>query len=412
MKDHRRLYLARHAAPEAAAAPKLKRDYRSILSIPAFDEPEDFLARTLPPDARDVLVILVANVPDDLAPSAPAVGRTKKLRRLAGRFDAARNIDVIVIDRTETPIPARFGVGLARRIGADVALRHIDEGRVANPIIFCTDADAALPAGYFDAPRAADAAAWVHPFTHVSEDPALRRAALGYELSLRYYVNRLAHAGSPYAFHTVGSCLAIDATAYAMVRGFPKRNAAEDFYMLNKLAKVGRIRRLSKPVIEIAARVSGRVPFGTGPALAAAPDDVRSRMDYAPETFDLIKALHEVAVCGASERWPEPLVELLNAVGYERFRSSRRAASHRDPRAFLTWFDAFRTMKFVHAARRRFPDAPLVDSLRSLYPDVDGPGVDGPTAWNDALRTDEARLAESAAGIDAVLASRPPATDC
>ena len=359
-----------------------------------------------------MLVILVANVPNDLAPSDPAVGRTKKLRRLAGRFDAARNIDVIVIDRTETPIPARFGVGLARRIGADVALRHIDEGRVAKPIIFCTDADAALPAGYLDAPRAADAAAWVYPFTHVSEDPVLRRAALGYELSLRYYVNRLAHAGSPYAFHTVGSCLAIDATAYAMVRGFPKRNAAEDFYMLNKLAKVGAIRRLAEPVIQIEARVSDRVPFGTGPALAAAPDDMRSRMDYAPETFDLLRTLHEVAVRGPRETWPEPVSEVLNAVGYERFQSSRRATSHRNPRAFLIWFDAFRTMKFVHAARKRFADAPLADSLRSLYPGVDRPDVDAPTAWNDALRADEARLAESAGGIDAVLASRPPASDC
>ncbi len=402
MKAHRQLYLASHGAPEAAAAELPKRDYRFALTIPAFDEPESFLARTLPPDARDVLVILVANMPDNVAPSDPAVERTKRLGRLAGRFDAARNIDVMVIDRTEVPIPARQGVGLARRIGGDVALRCIEEGTVATPILFCTDADAVLPAGYFDAPRAERAAGWVYPFAHVSEDPALEQAALGYELSLRYYVNRLAHAGSPYAFHTVGSCLAIDATAYAVVRGFPKRNAAEDFYMLNKLAKVGAIRRLAEPLVEIEARASERVPFGTGPALAAAPADMASRRDYAPETFDVLRLLQEAAMRGAWEAWPEPVSELLHAVGYERSRPPPR-----DARAFFIWFDGFRTVKFVHAARGRFPDVPLVDSLRYLFP-----GVDGPLAWNDALCAGETRLAESATGIEALLARGQRAADC
>ncbi len=396
MKAHRRLYLARHATPEAAAAPTLTRDYRSVLAIPAFDEPEDFLARTLPSDARDVLVVLVPNVPDRTAPADPAVARTRRLLRLAGRLDASRNIDVVVIDRTATPIPTRQGVGLARRIGADVALRYIENGRIETPIVFCTDADAALPAGYFDAPGGAGAA-WVYPFEHVSDAPGLRRAGLGYELSLRYYVNRLAGVGSPYAFHTVGSCLAIDARAYAMVRGFPRRNAAEDFYILNKLAKVGAIRRLAGPVVLLEARVSNRVPFGTGPALAAAPDDLASRRDYAPETFDLLGALLEAASGGARTTWPEPLPELLDAIGYARFRPVRRDVSRGDLRAFHTWFDGFRTMKFVHAARRRFPDVPLVDSLGSLYPKLDGP-----EAWNEALRADAARLPE-AAGVGPAL---------
>ena len=360
----------------------LSREYESVLSIPAFDEPEDFLARTLPPGAQDVLVVLVPNIPDRLAPADPAIDRTRRLRGLAGRFDAARNIDVLVIDRVGTPIPARLGVGLARRIGADTALRYIEEGRIERPVVFCTDADAALPSGYFDAPReGGEAAAWVYPFTHVSDDRALREAVLGYELSLRYYVNRLAYAGSPYAFHTIGSCLAVDATAYAMVRGFPKRNAGEDFYLLNKLAKVGSVCRLAHPVIEIEARASHRVPFGTGPALARAPDALESRLAYAPGTFELLRLLHEVASRGRLTEWPEPVPELLAAVGYERFRPTRR-----DLRAFHTWFDALKTVRFVHAARRRFADVPLVETLRGMYP-----AMDGPRAWNDALRADEER---------------------
>lgn len=381
-KAHRRLYLDRYAAPEAAAAPALSREYERVLTIPAFDEPEDFLVRTLPPGARDVLVVLVPNVPDSLDPADPAVDRTRKLCRLAGRFDAARNIDVVAVGRVETPIPARHGVGLARRIGADVALRYIEERRIERPIVFCTDADAALPAGYFDAPRDGGTAAWVYPFTHVSDDPALREAGLGYELSLRYYVNRLAYAGSPYAFHTIGSCLAVHATAYAIVRGFPRRSAAEDFYVLNKLAKAGSVHRLGGPVIEIEARASHRVPFGTGPAIARAPDALESRMDYAPQTFELLRSLHETASRGRFDEWPEPIGELLATIGYERFRPPRR-----NPRAFHTWFDALKTVRFVHAARRWFADVPLVEALRSLYP-----AAAGPRAWNDALRAEEARM--------------------
>ena len=393
MKAHRRLYLDRYAAPEAAAAPALTRQYESVLSIPAFDEPEDFLARTLPPGARDVLVVLVPNVPDRLDSADPAVDRTRRLGRLAGRLDAARNIDVVVIDRVETPIPARLGVGLARRIGADTALRYIEEGCIERPIVFCTDADAALPSGYFDAPReGGEAAAWVYPFTHVSDDPALREAVLGYELSLRYYVNRLAYAESPYAFHTIGSCVAVDATAYAMVRGFPKRNAAEDFYLLNKLAKVGLVHRLAGSAIEIEARASHRVPFGTGPALARAPDTLDSRMDYAPATFELLRSLHETASRGRFTDLPDNMGALLAAVGYERFRPPRR-----DPRAFHTWFDALKTVRFVHAARQRFADVPLVETLRGLYP-----AMDGPRAWNDALRADEERRG----GVVGVAAAR------
>ena len=394
MKAHRRLYLDRYAAPEAAAAPALAREYESVLTIPAFDEPEDFLARTLPPGARDVLVVLVPNVPDSLDSADAAVERTQRLGRLAGRVDAARNIDVVVVDRVETPIPARLGVGLARRIGADLALRYIEEGHVARPIVFCTDADAALPSGYFDAPpEGGEAAAWVYPFAHVSDDPALREAALGYELSLRYYVNRLAYAGSPYAFHTIGSCLAVDATAYAMVRGFPKRNAGEDFHLLNKLAKVGSVCRLAHPVVEIEARASHRVPFGTGPALASAPDALESRMDYAPATFELLRALHEAASRGRFTDLPHSMGALLAAVGYERFRPPRR-----DLRAFHTWFDALKTVRFVHAARRRFADVPLVETLRRLYP-----ALDGPRAWNGALRADEERR-RGAAGVGAARA--------
>ena len=379
MKDHAGLYLARYADPEARRMRSPARSYRYVLSIPAFDETGDFLQRVLPGGAADLLVVVVANVPDQVSREDAALDRTRQLLDLAGGFERARNVDVMIVDRVNTPIPRRAGVGLARKIGADIALRWIVERRVEMPVIFSTDADASLPPGYFEAARG-EAAGWVYPFIHTSGDADLARRGLMYELSLRYYVNRLEYAGSPYAFHTVGSCLAIDATGYAKVRGFPRRNAAEDFYLLNKLAKVGWIRRLRGPVIEIEARASTRVPFGTGPALARVPRDPAAMGGYAGATFEALRMFYAAVAAGTAPNQPVP--ELLDAIGYQ---------PKRDQRAIHTWFDAFRTLKFVHAAREEFPDTPLLHTLEALYA---GPrtGPRTPARLNALLRADEARM--------------------
>ena len=377
MKDVAGLYLARYAEPEANCGRPPTRTYRHVLCIPAFDEIHGFLQRVLPRGTADVLVIVVANVPDQVSSTEAAFARTKELLDLAGGIDRARNVDVEIVDRVSTPIPRRAGVGLARKIGADIALRHIVEGRIEVPVIYTTDADVTLPQGYFEA-AGGQAAGWVYPFIHSSADEDLALRALMYELSLRYYVNRLEHAGSPYAFHTVGSCLAIDAVSYAKVRGFPRRNAAEDFYLLNKLAKVGWIRRLKAPVIEIEARMSTRVPFGTGPALARVPPDPATMPGYASASFEALKMFLDGVAGGTESERPVP--QLLDAIGYQ---------PQRDERAIHTWFDAFRTLKFVHAAREEFPDSPLIATLESLYPDTHTPAQ-----MNASLRADESRLPE------------------
>src|SRR6185503_7192191 len=79
-----------------------------------------------------------------------------------------------------------------------------------------------------------------YPFVHVpSGESAVDRAHNIYEVFLRYYVLGLAAAGSPWAMHTIGSSLAVDLDAYAAVRGVPRRDAAEDFYLVSKVAKLG-----------------------------------------------------------------------------------------------------------------------------------------------------------------------------
>ena len=118
--------------------------------------------------------------------------------------------------------------------------------------------------------------------------PEKAERALAYEATLRYYVLGLRHARSPHAFHTIGSTISVCPHAYAAVRGVPKRAAAEDFYLLQKLRTIGTIEHVRTEPIIVSPRTSHRVPFGTGPAVAAAAslDDPWMLRTYDPRAFD------------------------------------------------------------------------------------------------------------------------------
>ena len=82
-----------------------------------------------------------------------------------------------------------------------------------------TDCDVRLPSDYFDVAVPAACAALIYRFSHKPSGHSLiDDAHAKYEAFLRYYVLGLQHAGSPYAFLTIGSCIAVTPTAYAAVR--------------------------------------------------------------------------------------------------------------------------------------------------------------------------------------------------
>jgi hypothetical protein len=166
---------------------------------------------------------------------------------------------------------------------------------VTSPWLFSTDADVTLPPNYFDVAAAAKPAvgALLFEFDHrPSGEPALDRATFEYESYLRYYTLGLAWAKSPYAFHTLGSCLSIHAQAYAAVRGFPKREAGEDFHLLSKVAKITGVQSLHEPRIAIASRRSLRTPFGTGARVESTLAG-KAVGFHDPRLFALLRAVHQ-----------------------------------------------------------------------------------------------------------------------
>ncbi|MCY4427506.1 MAG: hypothetical protein OXC05_10825 [Halieaceae bacterium] len=370
-------YLDRYAEPESGNLPGLKPCYENVLVAPCFDESQDFLEELLNGLPAGLLIILVVNAPDNAG--AAAIERSARLWRIVGGkperpFQVGRyreGMDILAINRVsaERLIPHRQGVGLARKIGADAACMLIATGRIKSPWIYMTDADVRLPPDYFQhAPATAGCA--LLPFHHRAP-AALAAQICCYETKLRYYVNRLRAANSPYAFHTIGSTIAIHAETYAKVRGVPKRNAGEDFHLLNKAAKVAPVHRLRRPEISIRARLSQRVPFGTGPALADMGDTADYR-SYAPQSFACLA--EAIAHIERGAALPELTAALLDELGFQHFiERARRQRRHPETlrKATHQWFDGLRTLRFIHLARRHYPDQPLSASLDELLGPVD-----------------------------------------
>lgn len=387
-------YLARFASAEVALAGAVRERYRAALVVPAFRERSGWLAgyRAALEGARGrVLVIVVVNAAEEQALAHQT--RHRELLEVLRGPDARRvssappawlachgPYDVLAIDRAspEFCLPPRQGVGLARRIGTDVALALYAAGQLELPYLYGTDADACLPRNYFETIPERPAAAIAFSFWHVPGDNARIDAATAvYELGLRYYVAGLAHARSPYAFHALGSCLAIEANAYAAVRGYPKRLSGEDFYVLDKLAKVGSIWRADEARVELVSRASSRTVHGTGVAAVRIADELArgTTSFYHPQIFTLLAHWLEVVDAFVEGRdIARARAELEGRAGAEWVRleavltelgawDALRRASHEVRvsaalRARLhTWFDGFRTLKLIHGLRRRGLDS-------------------------------------------------------
>lgn len=376
-------YLQRYAEARARR-PELSQlgEWTHAITIPARRESVDCL-RGLAAAGAPTLVVLVVNAagdPEDrrvnaeliaaLEARAPAIWRCDgmSLHRLAA-------LDVLLVDCSTPPheFGPRDGVGLARKLGADLITRLIADGQVSSPWIHTTDADAELPALHFDrvaalAPGTISAA--VAPFRHVGAgDPRVYEATLRYELSLRYYVLGLRSAGSPYAFHSIGSLISVAASSYAQVRGFPRRQAGEDFYLLDKLAKVGRVASLGGAPVRIRSRRSSRAPFGTGPAVEALlggkPFEV-----YDPRVFEVLgQALRTIATPELDH--PNLAPEVHPWLDAARSLTARYPASQHAAR-LREHFDGFRTLKLIHALTARWPKLPWSAALeRARFLDVD-----------------------------------------
>ena len=415
-------YLQRHIEPDLPDCRGTAPRWQHALVIPAYRESSTLLQQLIAlPGAtgsENTLVILVLNRPDsDGDENANRALRTAintlpadTGQPLVYRLNPYTELYVHDMDAAGVLHPGGQGVGLARKTGCDIALKWMTQGAINGPWIYCSDADAHLPADYFSqlADASPDAVAGVFPFTHVpGQEHDCNAATALYELRLHHYVLGLEYAASPYAYHTLGSALAVKANAYAQVRGFPKRAGGEDFYLLNKLAKLGPVTRLAGHCIELQSRQSTRVPFGTGPAVAMISQGERPQdaaVFYHPQCFSALRAVLST-MPNLQHKESAQLIKLLGELGLEQELAlachqalhslgleealnhcrTQGKAPNQFMRQFHQWFDAFRSLKFIHALRDDgWPQCSLAE-LATLEPRLWQ--TDRATLWEvDSLR--------------------------
>lgn len=311
------------------------------------------------------MVVLVINEQEDSLPEYK-----RENRELLLWLSARRMENVYWLDYTEKHITPP-GVGSARKIGLDAALSLVaDFSSAHDKLLFSLDGDTLVDDNYFDAALAAFSAhpEWsgaVFDFEHRPAPEDRVGAVRIYENYLHHYRDGLAYAGSPYAYIPIGSAMVVRCDAYIKCGGMRSRAGGEDFYFLQALRKVGEIGGITEAKVYPSGRISARVPFGTGPGLRKIID-AGGRMNFEPDwVFDELRLVLDCVRAGNDfaelKNLPATLHKRLpekswNFFALNNFESSWQKMSANVKfgdtaalkRSFMTWFDAFRTLKFIH----------------------------------------------------------------
>ncbi len=281
MKSRFRAYLERQQPVPVDEILKVDNDRANIfVAIPCFDEPD--LLRSLSaiaackPPLSHVTVIVVVNSSDQSPPEI----LTRNLQTLeqVQNWWKINPRPFYRLKLLHAPLlPSKWaGVGWARKIAMDEAIRSLEAVGKEEGILIAFDADSIVSTNYL---VAIEETFKLNPgynfvtlnFCHPVDDPGLtpilKEGIILYELYLRYLREALQWAGYPHAIHTIGSSFAVKASAYVKQGGMNRRQAGEDFHFLHKIVPLGDYGCITEATVFPACRVSHRVPFGTGAAL-------------------------------------------------------------------------------------------------------------------------------------------------
>jgi hypothetical protein len=257
----------------------------------------DSLLNCKPPE-KEVEVLLVFNCAAD-DQEALKINQTAFEEVKAWRAQHTPFFDLHLIEEHQLD-PKSAGVGLARKIGMDEAIRRANISAVQDPILVCLDADCTVSENYLQAIERAfekdhfEAASiyFEHPLSGVEFPNSIYESILYYELHLRYFKHAMKYISLPYDRYTVGSSMAVRASAYAKEGGMNKKKAGEDFYFLQKYLIKQSLGEIPKATVFPSPRTSERVPFGTGRAML---DHLQERKDlkksYSAKSFKLLKKI-------------------------------------------------------------------------------------------------------------------------
>lgn len=301
--------------------------------------------------------------------------------------DAKMKLGYIDASSKGYEIPSNVGgVGMARKIGMDMALRLLWNNASPHDVILSLDADTLVNPNYLSTVKKhfkSKVKTAIVAYEHqMPDDPSGQAAIVCYEIFLRYWVLALQYAKSPWAFHSIGSTIAVSPKAYLEVRGMNKREAGEDFYFLNKLAKIGKIDYIRETCVHPSARPSARVPFGTGKRIQRFLEGgcKEEYCLYDPRIFSILAGWLQLldGLSGSEDeilasaqrihpRLKTFLMENNFSVVWPRIR--RTAKDKKTLARHLNdWFDGFKTLKMInYFTREAYPQIDMFEALQMMF---------------------------------------------
>lgn len=189
------------------------------------------------------------------------------------------------------------GVGHARKVLFDTILKeHSDD-----TVIVSLDGDTSFNGNYFQSiveqfNRKPTLSAVSVPYFHpLPQNGNEQRTLLRYEIYMRHYMLNMLLIRNPYAFTALGSAMAFPIWAYRKSGGITPLQGGEDFYLMQKLRKTGKISVYNEECVYPQGRTSFRVPFGTGPAVQKdIAEQDSSYPFYSGESFDKVGATFDL----------------------------------------------------------------------------------------------------------------------
>ncbi len=379
-----------------------KKLYKNVIVVPAIQECEniknllDSISQCNPQYFSQTLVIFVVN---NFAISSQEVKLDNNcsltylrsiilqtpIDELSKRIcESGLNIGLVDASSNGNEMPEKEGgVGLARKIGMDLALYHFDYLAAGKNILICLDSDCTVDENYLteivnEFNQRNINAGYVQYFHNMPADKEEQAAIICYEIFLRYYVLSLNFAKSPYAIDTIGSTMICDVESYAKIGGMNMKKAAEDFYFMEKLSKITEIHKITSTKVYPSPRKSWRVPFGTGQRINRYFLQTHDEYQlFNPESFVVLKKWLEIFNGDDILSEEEYLLKakLINESLYEfliqnSFRESWKKilADTKKKEQLIKqkkfWFDGFRTLKLIHFLRdKQFPPINMFDAL-------------------------------------------------
>ncbi len=269
--------------------------------------------------------------------------------------------------------PKFAGAGMARKIAMDEAIRRFNAVDKPEGVIVSLDADCLVSENYLEAIETTfqdkNCFAAILNFRHridSVDDLKQQKGIQLYEHYLHYYKKALDYTGFPNSIYTIGSAFAVRADAYVKQGGMNRRQAGEDLYFLNKLTQLGTITKIEDAFVFPSARVSDRVPFGTGAAMTKWMDDADdlsltynfSAFCDLKQLFDRVNELFDVSddfVADFVKLLPLSIQEYLATIQFsgkitEINKNSSSLKSFR--KRFFQFFDAFLVLRFLNLAHQ------------------------------------------------------------